>query len=378
MNILLVMDQIDSENNGTTISARRFADALSKRGNDVRFLACGKEADNKFTVHKIHFLPIAEHIVSSQGMALAWPSKKVIKEALEWADVVHFMMPFLLSMRTLSMAEDMGVPHTAAFHVQPENITYSLGLSKSTRAVEFIYAMFRDHFYDRFDHIHCPSAFIAKQLADRNYKAELHVISNGIKDSFQYRKSEKPQEYKDKFVITMIGRLSPEKRQDILISAVSKSKYADKIQLIFAGQGPKKAALMRQGECLKNPPVFKFFDQAGLQEALSYSDLYVHASDVEIEAISCIEAFASGLVPVIANSKLSATPQFAIDERSLFEAGNSEDLASKIDYWLENVKERQDMEIKYAEKGKEYHLENCVAQAEEMFRNAAESTYCYA
>ena len=32
------------------------------------------------------------------------------------------------------------------------------------------------------------------------------------------------------------------------------------------------------------------------------SDLYVHAADVEIEAMSCMEAFAGGLVPVIANS----------------------------------------------------------------------------
>ena len=66
------------------------------------------------------------------------------------------------------------------------------------------------------------------------------------------------------------------------------------------------------------------------------SDLYVHAADAEIEAIACIEAFSSGLVPVIANSPKSATPQFALDERSLFEAGNPKDLADKIDYWIEH------------------------------------------
>jgi len=36
----------------------------------------------------------------------------------------------------------------------------------------------------------------------------------------------------------MIGRLSPEKRQDVLIRAVMKSRYADRIQLYFAGSGP--------------------------------------------------------------------------------------------------------------------------------------------
>ena len=100
------------------------------------------------------------------------------------------------------------------------------------------------------------------------------------------------------------------------------------------------------------------------------SDLYVHAADVEIEAISCVEAFSSGLVPVIANSSRSATPQFALDDRSLFEAGNSEDLARKIDYWIEHEAQRREMERRYSELGKRYQIDGCVSQIEEMFRQA--------
>ena len=102
------------------------------------------------------------------------------------------------------------------------------------------------------------------------------------------------------------------------------------------------------------------------------SDLYVHAADVEIEAMSCMEAFAGGLVPVIADSRKSATPQFALDQRSLFQAGDSNDLAAKIDYWIEHEAERKAMEYKYSALGKKYALENCVRQAEEMFRQELE------
>ncbi|MDY5057756.1 MAG: glycosyltransferase, partial [Bullifex sp.] len=94
------------------------------------------------------------------------------------------------------------------------------------------------------------------------------------------------------------------------------------------------------------------------------------ASDAEIEAMSCMEAFASGLVPVISDSSRSATPQFALDERSLFTAGDSSDLAKKIDYWFEHENERREMETKYAEHAKKYALEKCVLQMEEMFRDA--------
>ena len=47
MKIVLVIDQFDDANNGTTISARRFATALKEHGNEVRVIATGKPADYK-------------------------------------------------------------------------------------------------------------------------------------------------------------------------------------------------------------------------------------------------------------------------------------------------------------------------------------------
>lgn len=87
----------------------------------------------------------------------------------------------------------------------------------------------------------------------------------------------------------------------------------------------------------------------------------------EIEAIACIEAFACGLVPVIANSSQSATPQFALDDRSLFEAGNAHALAEKIDYWFDHPEERAAQGIRYAEYGKQFEHSCCVQQMVNMF-----------
>ena len=80
-----------------------------------------------------------------------------------------------------------------------------------------------------------------------------------------------------------------------------------------------------------------------------------------------MEAFASGLVPIIANSKRSATPQFALDERSLFKPGDSTDLAAHIDWWIEHEEERKRMEFKYAESAENYRLDDCVRKMEKMF-----------
>lgn len=370
MKILLVMDQYDEGNNGTTISAQRFAKALRERGHEVRVAASGREAEGKYPMPAIHFFPLADAIIKSQGMVLAKANPATLQEAVAWADVVHFMMPFALSRAGVRIAKEMGKPVTAAFHVQPENITSTLRMGHSKKVNELLYDWFRDDFYNQFDHIHCPSNFIAGQLKEHGYRAKLHVISNGVSEEFVPMEREKEEALAHKFVILMVGRYSEEKRQDVLIRAVKKSAHGDKIQLILAGQGPKKKALQRQGYFLKNRPIMGFYDTKRLCELMAMSDLYVHAADVEIEAIACLEAVASGLVPVIANSPLSATPQFALDDRSLFEAGNARDLAEKIDWWYEHASERRRMGQIYAGSAEKYRLENSILQAESMFEEA--------
>lgn len=369
MRIVLVIDQFDDENNGTTISAKRFANVLEEHGNQVTIVSTGKPVSNKYVVKDL-YLPIVTEVARSQGMKFAWPDKAILKKAMLEADIVHFLMPFPLSIAGLKIAKDLKIPHTAAFHVQPENITYTIKLGTNQFINRKIYSAYRNIFYNQFTHIHCPSNFIANQLKENGYTAKLHVISNGIDPAFAYRKIEKSSFFQDKFVITMVGRFSNEKRQDVLIHAINQSKYRNKIQLVLAGKGPKKHALTRLGHILPHAPILNFYTKEDLLDILSMSDLYVHAADAEIEAISCMEAFATGLVPIIANSQKSATPQFAIDNRSLFEAGNSSDLAQKIDYWIEHSEERKKMEIEYSNLGKKYNISQCVYQIEEMFREA--------
>lgn len=372
MKIVLVIDQYDIGNNGTTMSSRNLVNALRQRGHKVVILGMGTEGEDKYVLPELK-VPIATKIAHKQGMAFAEPKEEIIREAFKGADVVHFYMPFLpLGIAAKKIADEMGIPTTGAFHVQPENITYNCGLSHSKLAPKLLYKYFKKHIYDNFGHLHCPSEFIAGELRKHNYNAKLHVISNGVDDCFNYEKNKKPEELQDKFSILMVGRLSKEKRQDLLIEAVKRSEYSDKIQIFFAGKGPMKNKYEKMGRSLKNPPHFGFYSKGELKQLMSVCDLYVHPADVEIEAISCIEAFSSGLVPIISNSDKSATGGFALDKRSLFVPGNAQNLASKIDYWIEHPEERKKMEIKYSEHGKQYALSHCAAMMEQMFCEAIE------
>ena len=382
MKILLVIDTYDTNNNGTSISAQRFAAVLREHGNEVRILTIGEPAPDKFVLKEFK-VPLFNDLIHSHGFQFAQVDLDIIREAVAWADIVHCMMPFALETATKLIADQMHKPSTAAFHIQPENMTSSVGLGKAEWLNNRFYYTFRFLLYQHFNHIHVPSQFMADELVKRGYKAKIHVISNGIDPDFiaagQRKLSDRgncltSRSDSGHITITMVGRLSGEKRQDVIINAVPFSKYADRIQLVFAGKGPKYDEYVELGKQLKNPPQFVFLTKNELIHLLAQTDLYVHASDMESEAISCIEAFATGLVPVIANSEDSATPQFALDGRSLFAPGRPKDLARAIDWWLDHPDEKAKMEREYAEAAKKYDIDTSVRLCEQMFREAIEET----
>ena len=361
-------------NNGMTISSQRFARRLVAHGHEVRVLCQGRPEDNHTDIEAFYLprqrIPIFDKLITSQGMEFGHSDPAIMRKAVEWADIVHFLMPFGLTHNCMKVARELDKPYTAAFHVQAENISSSLHMGKFAPINTFIYWWYRSYVYQYVDHVHCPSRFIAEELVRHHYTNTLHVISNGIDPDFRYCKLPKEGKLDGRYVITMVGRYSIEKRQDVLIRAVGRSKYADRIQLVLAGQGPTHLHLLRMGRKLPNPPIFGFLSHDKLRDLLAMTDLYVHASDMEIEAMGCMEAFASGLVPIIADSPKSATPQFALDERSLFAAGNPDDLTKHIEYWIEHEEERRKMEHAYAKLAERYQLDACVLKLEEMFEEA--------
>ena len=390
MKILFVIDSFYTTNNGTSISAQRFAGELRKRGHEVKVLCWDTPeyiennlTDGDFTTKKFN-IPVFQPLCDKHDFSFAYNNKNIVHDACDWADIVHVFVPFGIEMEAINYCHEIGKPVTAAFHIQPENMTSSVSMGKVGWFNEMFYRSFRRNIYNRVRHVHVPSLFMGRMIAERGYTAKIHVISNGIQDAFMEAGEKKAESRKSKvesqkqvFKIMMIGRLSQEKRQDVIINAVKYSKYADRIQLVFAGRGPEYDKYVELGKNLKHQPQFIYVGRDELIEELLTTDLYVHASDMESEAISCIEALATGLVPVIANSEVSATPQFALDGRSLFMPGNPKDLARAIDYWLDHPEERLHMEEQYRLAGRQYSLEASVTKFEEMLNEEIKENEAY-
>lgn len=383
MIVVLVTDTFFTNNNGITISAMRYAKTLRAHGHTVRVVTKGDpscsgiDQETGYDMYYVPelWLPLVTHLAHKQHTLLAKPSHKILRKAIEGADVVHVYQAWPLGGSACSVAKKLGVPTIAAFHIQPENITWNLGLSWFKPAASLAYYLLKVLFYRRFNHIHCPSSLTAAQLRKRGYKAWLHVVSNGVDPAF-CPDADVPKFDDGKFHIIMVGRFSPEKRQDVLLQAIQRSRYRDIIQVHLAGHGPKERKLRQMGSGLPNPPDFGYHDQATLIQLLRQCHLYVHASDVEIEGMGCTEAFSCGLVPVISDSKLSATGSFALDNNNLFKSGDADSLAERIDFWIEHPQELEQASAAYATYAKKLSLDDCVKQMERVYARLRLKKHC--
>ena len=374
MTITVVCDILGGGNNGTSIAAGGLIDAMRARGHNVRVVCCDTDKMGKegyYVLPARRFGPF-DAFVKKTGVSLAKPEKRMLKVALQGADVVHCMLPFALSAAAVRIAAKLGIPVTAGFHCQAENFTNYIGLAVCAPLNDYVYYRFYRKVYAYAACVHYPSQMIRMLFERKTSATRGEVISNGVENEIVPHKCSKPEYCKDSFVILSIGRYAREKRHGVLIRAAGKSKYKDKIQLIIAGEGAlEKRYRALSGKYGLRPPILGFMQRSELNAALGYADLYVHPADIELEGIACLEAVKSGRTIVVSDSPKSAAGALVSDGRGLFKAGNADSLARRIDYWIEHGEELESSDRYYASCGKVRDRNECMDDMEKMFLRAA-------
>ncbi len=374
MIVTIVCDVLGEENNGTTIAAMNLIRYLKKQGHIVRILCADqnkKGQENCWVVPNMNFGKTLNKYVEKVGVTLAKPVEDIIRDCIKGSDVVHILIPLYLSMNAIKIAKEYDIPMTASFHMQAENLTSYFKLNNVKFINAAVYKIIYKYVYQYVDKIHFPTKFI-EEIFEKNIKKTTPgcVISNGVNDYVKKENIEKPLEYQNKIVILTTGRYAREKSQDTLIKAIYHSKYKDKIQLILGGQGIKEKEYRKLAKNLPIQPLFKFYSRTEIIDVLNYSDIYVHPAEIELEGISCIEAIACGKLTIVSNSKLSATKEFAVDERCIFKCRKPKDLARVIDYWIDHPEEKKIIEDKYLHSALAFNQEKCMEKMEQMLFDA--------
>lgn len=373
MNFTIVCDVLGEVNNGTTLATLNLIHHLEKRGHHVTVVSPDSSKEGEENYYVVPTLNLGKKLngyLAKNGVSLAKADDEILRKSMANADVVHVQMALFLGCRAVKIARELGKPITASFHCQAENITAHVGMMNCSPVNHLVYHTFYKKLYRYCNKVHYPTEFIREVFEDATDKTNAVVISNGVDEMFF-----QPMEHKkvsDKFIIVCSGRYSKEKAQWQLLKAVAASRHKDEIKVVLAGCGPFEESLRELAQKLDVDCVQRFFTRPELIKLFHSADLYVHTALIEIEAIACMEALVSGLVPVICNSERSATRYFALDDKNLFEPENIEDLRDKIDFWLEHPEVKAEYEKKYHEASQDFALNACMMKMEKMLISAAE------
>lgn len=358
LRVAFVADTLHAQIGGGVTSGARVVDRL-RRYHDVQVIGADAAGENDL---RLPGFVIPVHAMKAMHFVMARPVRKELDKAIAEADVVHLQFPFWLSFAALAAARRANKPVVAGFHVQPENALHNVGI-RSPVINDAVYRLWVDHLYSYASCVVCPSAFAERKLRAYGLSTETAVISNGIPDDITPNgPSAREPGHQGSFLVVTLGRLASEKRQNVVIEAVRRSRHARKIKLIVAGTGPLEAQVKELAKTLPNHAEVGFVPRERLLQLLRSADLFVHASEVELEGIAVMEAMGSGLPVVVADAPESAAKDFALDDDFLFPAGNVRKLAQKIDALLDSPERLRMARARYLEKARAFDFGECAKQ----------------
>jgi 1,2-diacylglycerol 3-alpha-glucosyltransferase len=362
LRIAFVADSLHSHSGGGILSGE-YVVARLRRDHDVTTIA--SDGDDVLPALE---LPI--RAMREMRFVMARPDRAVLARVFAKADVVHLQLPFWLSFAALEEARRLHLPVVAAFHVQPENALRNVGI-QSAWLNDSIYRLLVNRFYNKVDAVLCPTEFAAQKLRHHRLTTPTAVISNGIPPDVAQAMAANPPNHGRRagpFFILAVGRFAAEKRQDVIIEAVRRSRHRDEIRLVLSGWGPRQAELGRLASGLPNGAEINFLPREALLEDYRTADLFVHASEVELEGMSVLESMSAGVPALIADAPESAASKFALDDFT-FPAGDAATLAAKIDALIEDPARLEAAGQRYRERARQFDFDASVAKLVGLYRS---------
>jgi glycosyltransferase involved in cell wall biosynthesis len=332
MRIAFVTDTYEDGISGGAVTGVRFVEALRRR-HEVTVLATGAPAPGKVCLPGFQ-VPI--RAMRENRITFGWPSRDILEPVFASVDLVHVQFPFYLGFAAAKLAVQMGVPLVSAFHVQPENLLYNIHL-KSPRIAGWLHRWWIRNVFEPADAVVVPSRFAGERLQQYGLTTPTYVISNGAHVPPRPRAVRVGTERRQPpYVLLCVGRLAPEKRQDVIIDAVARCQHRTQVRLVVAGAGHLETSLRKRAKRLGLPVEFGYVSNERLLQLYDEATLFIHAGEVELEGMAVVDAMAAGLPVLVADAPDSAARAFASGPEFHFRPGDATDLAAHIDRLLEN------------------------------------------
>ncbi|CAN5376530.1 hypothetical protein BH09ACT6_BH09ACT6_18290 [soil metagenome] len=384
LKIVIGADTFTPNVNGSARFSERLATGLSARGHEVHVVAPAATRKHgtwtetydgqDITVHRLRSYRWYPH--DWLRWAEPWFINSNSDRILEQVDpdVVHFQSHIIVG-RGLSIAARKrgGVRIIGTNHFMPENLLEFTLLPKSwqVKAVGMAWRAAKRTF-GRADVVTTPTQSAADFLEKYTGLSGVLAISCGI-DADNYTPDFTPRTENR---ILFVGRVTGEKQIDVLIKAVALLPAELNVKLDIVGGGDLLKSLEHQSKVLGVGDRVNFtgyVTEDELRAAYTRATVFGMPSIAELQSIATMEAMASGLPIVAANAM--ALPHLVKDGKNgfLFEPGDAQQLADKLEFLLRLPQEQLDEFKRASLKFIQAHdLQRTIVTFERLYRGASD------
>lgn len=365
LRVLIVTDQYEPMVGGVPTVTRELASGLAARGHAVAVVAPSQTrrghaaggppgaASGAVTVDLRGSVPWPWY--PGQRLGVLAPRKAGELISAFTPDVVHLHSPLPLGVAARAAARGRTVPVVYTNHYLPLNVwptaaraATAAGAARRTasRARDAAFYAYVTGFANGCDLVTVPTATALRLLHGHGLRVPSEVVSNGVDlDRFSPGPGE-PEEaaaLRTKYalpagrpLIVSVGRLSPEKRADVLLAAVARLPRGGDggPVLVLAGTGPEEdrlRSLARHygiGDRVRFPGFVADEDLPGIYRL---ADVFAIASQAELQSLTTMAAMASGLPVVAVDAGALAELVHPGENGFLARPGNAAEIADSLD-----------------------------------------------
>ena len=322
MKVAMFSDSFYPTVDGAVIAMERQCEGLEARGHEIVMLV--PDTPEKVGSRRpVHYMPSVEFRSYRDYRIVVSPSDMLEHLREEKVDIIHCHGLASMAILSLTAARALRLPSVLTFHTMANEAVkyYSFIGLRDDLLVPLVWVYLRN-LLRRPDMVVFPSTPIMEEVLGHDVKPRAHeIIPTGVDCHAFTAENRDPSVLAERGltgnrVVLHVGRLSKEKRLDIVIRAIAELKRgADDLRLLVLGSGPAEEdyrALVRELG-LSNEVVFTgFASDELLAKAYATCDILAIASTFETQGLVVLEAMASG-TPV-AGMNCRAIPEFVRDD----------------------------------------------------------------
>jgi 1,2-diacylglycerol 3-alpha-glucosyltransferase len=374
--VAMFVDSFHPIVDGAVVAMEIAAGGLEKRGHEVIVLAPDVNP-RPISTRPVHYLPSVEFKSYPGYRIVISPSDMLEHLRRERVDIIHSHGIASMAILSLTASRVLKVPHVLTFHTMAnEAMKYYSPIGIDPVIMEKMVWIYLRNLLKRPEMVIAPSAPIKEELEMNAVRMKAcEVVPTGV-DCTRYSPERYDKRFLDKYglsgkrVILHVGRLSPEKRFDIVLRAVAELGAKEpELRLLVVGRGPSEGEYRQMAKDLgiKDKVIFAgFLPNEELPTAYASSEVLVIASTFETQGLVVLEALASG-TPV-AGIRRRAIPEFVHEGENgcLFEPDSCADAIRRC------LNRSEPMMLDAVASAHEYSVDACTQRLVRAYERATE------